>query len=288
MRRVNIIVPPGVNSFYYAAHYAYSYIDPSRFNVNIATNSRVGAINILVWDLVDAVKAKKRKAHIWWVDTPQYIDEKTINYINSNVSEIWVTSPHLCRFRNCSVLGRLPHPSILSIQYINRVKRDIDLLFVGERNDRKNWRLFEKLCSRFNLRCVATYRYDKHNINELISLYLRSKVLFWVTYNEGFGLPLIEAQLLGVLPLCINAHASKYYCYYSEKVRVEEVKIVERGGKKFIYYVPNINDVIEILTNLLDANKLSRCEVAAIARDYVANTASELNEKLYRAHSKYF
>ena len=287
MRRVNLIVPPGVNSFYYSAKYTYSYIDPSRFDVNVSTNYKVGAINVLIWDLVDAVKVRK-KAHIWWVDTPQYIDNNTVEYINKNVSEVWVTSPHLCKFKNCSVLGRLPHPSILSIQYVNRVRRDIDLLFIGEKNDRKNWKLFEWLCDKFNLKCVATYKYDKYNINELISLYLRSKVLFWVTYNEGFGLPLLEAQLLGVLPLCINAHASEYYCYINEKVRVSETKIIERGGKKFIYYMPNISDVAEILEKLLSASNIDRCEVAGIARDYVANTAAELNEKLYRAYTKYF
>jgi len=79
-------------------------------------------------------------------------------------------------------------------------KRDIDVLYVGTKTQRKNWNHIKKVYDKMNKETRYNMVLQTNNnlsLKELSDLYQRSKFLFFPTRLEGLGLPLIEASFSG-------------------------------------------------------------------------------------------
>ena len=297
-RRLYFVVPPGINSFYYSAFYAYSYIDPSIWEAKIVNNPKIGGLNIVVDDMWNVIH-NPRRAPIWWVDTPLYYLHIEKPKIPKYVKEIWVTSTwnyEQCKefFNNCRIIPRLPHPIYLANTNIYG-EREYDIAFVGSCWWRKFCRQFKDIATELGLKWWMTGSYNNINLLELVEKLKRTKYLWWITGSEGFGLPLLEAQLLGVIPICIDAHANRDYCFsmnLSGTFRVEPVKkyfkIDITGNHKI--WEPDWNEVRRKIREI--ANSEFNIEYAKIvansALKLVEYTVRVLNENLYRAYTLYF
>lgn len=239
MRKINFVVPPGVNSFYYSAKYAISWIDPSQYFTSISNSYAFGRINIVVDDMWNQFRRPK-KGNIYWLDTPLEYDMHSVPLQSYKPREIWVASTwnlEICRRYfgdKCKYQPRLIHP----LYIYNGLKspaynydKKWDMAFIGVCWWRKYCREFKRICQDLNLKCWMTGDYNKIETVVVIEQLKRTKLLWWLTGAEGFGLPLIEAEVLGVLPVCIDAHANMDYCYTS---LFDKTLVLDPTGRKVV------------------------------------------------------
>lgn len=260
MKRINFIVPRIGDSFYYSTKYVISWLDPSRYFTSISVNRPViGALNIRVNDMWNEFRRPVR-AGIYWLDTPLYYNDiyKSVPLQRLKPRKIFVASTwnlEMCRqyFGNCELLPRLVHTLYFIYKPLPLSRRKYDLAFIGVKWWRKGYDLFSRICNGLGLKCWETGNYRKYSIYELIDRLRRTKYLWWFSLSEGFGLPLLEAQVLGVVPLCLEAHANLDYCFtckYDRNLCVkpvrEEIKL-DSIGQRHRIWIPSYDSIVEVI-----------------------------------------
>jgi len=120
-------------------------------------------------------------------------------------------------FKHIEVLPHPYDPSLVEYVDSHHVPRDIDFLAIGHNtpDDHKGhayFRLIKEgrkfLVSNDSDADVAVYKQPREYI---YSLYSRSRFLVAMSHTEGFGLPLLEAMVSGVVPIYCDAHAFHEY-----------------------------------------------------------------------------
>ena len=294
-RSVYFLVPPGVNSFYYAAYYASRWLDPSLYQPLIVGGRyfALGRPRIVVNDMWQ-VALRPSSAEVWWVDTPLDYTDRYSGRWDRYVGKVWTTSTwnlEMCmRYHSrCSLMPRLPHPVYVAESYdALKTEKIWDIAFVGARWPRKNWGLFMGLVDKLGLKAWWTASYKAMDLNELVKRLKRTKILWWVTGSEGFGLPLIEAQLLGVVPLAVWGHANVDWCLFCQ---LAKEYVVEPSGVELVEYstgrvrawtveAAEVEEKLRMLLRDYDALADVRDAMVRSARRMVAYYARELNERL--------
>ena len=275
MKRINFIVPRIGDSFYYSVKYAISWLDPSRYYTMISNRYMYGCINIRVNDMWNEFRRPVR-ADIYWLDTPLYYNDiyKTIPLQRLKPRKIYVCSTwnlEMCKqyFSNCELLPRLIHILYMLYEPLPYEDKEYDLCFIGYCWWRKGCDLFKRVCKELDLRCWMTGDYKKLSMYDLIYRLRKTKFLWWISLSEGFGLPLLEAQVLGVIPLCLKAHANLDYCFtcrYDKGLCVEpigeEIKL-DSIGQRHRVWIPDYGDIVETVLYALsldeeEYNRVSR------------------------------
>ncbi|RLG82044.1 MAG: hypothetical protein DRO40_08645 [Thermoprotei archaeon] len=296
MKRINFIVPSPSDSFYYVAKYLIAWLDPSRLYTSITYNKYLlGAINVRVNDMWNEFRRPTR-ADIYWLDTPLYYNDiyRDVALKKMRPRAVWVASTwnlEMCRdyFDNCEYVPRVVHPLYLMYESVSFEEKEYDLAFVGTCWWRKGCDIFKKLCKELGLRCWMTGDYRKLSLHELIDKLIRTKFLFWMTLSEGFGLPLMEAQCLGIPALCLEAHTNLDYCYtcnLKPELCVSPVKTVIRDDitgrhKVWLYKYEDAREVVKEALSMSESeyNDLS-AYVEVKARNFILEWVKKINDKL--------
>jgi len=293
LRRLHFSAPPGANSFYYAATYARAYVDPSRVNVTVGPGVLVGAVNVRVNDLWREIMRPSR-APVWWVDTPLdyegVVDVRRPRWLH----DVWVPSKYnleVCDrvLGGCRLVRRPVHPVYTIVE--PREEPAYDMAFVGKCWWRKRCREFLHTCNELGLKCWGTFDYNTMTLQELASRLADTKMLWWMTGGEGYGMPMLEAQLVGAIPVYINAGAMAELTVVDiGAVEAIESRIVEspEGRHRVFYY--DSQDLNRAIEYVLDGyrsgwihryRRVMREGALAILRSAVY----EMNANLYRLYN---
>ena len=225
MKPLNIIVPSfNFHSFLYVANVVRQYVD-ARIPVTIGYGYRSGHINLRIDDLGSTLR-EGRYCDVCWLDT--WIGIKSVHKrVYTNKARIYVTSKYnadMMKKHNLIPDGIIPRP--VSLRFLmdnNEYDKKYDAILIGktESFDRKNFKLAEKIIKTLNLRYIAITDYkglsNRFNFGsitdkEKIKLIKQSKYLLWLSKAEGFGLPPLEAMILGVPVIYSDAPAHNEFC----------------------------------------------------------------------------
>ncbi len=294
MKHLNIITDIQPSSFYYATRYFLSWIDQSQFIVTLSKSIYVkGVINIYIGDMWSVFRYPI-KADIYWIDTPLYYDDKydKVPLQVYKPKHIWVTSRINQRqahkyFTNVRIVPRPIHPIYMVTNMASDKKYDI--AFIGDGNYKKGYDLFQKICREYNIRCFSTGSYTRIPLYDLVERLRRTRFLFWVSRSEGFGLPLLEAQSLGVPAICLKAHANIDYCYSAMLdpnlwVDVEKIWIEKDKEPRHRYFEPRINDLYRAVEYALNMSRshyyVLSTRIQNRTRNMILNTIKWINSFL--------
>ncbi len=136
---------------------------------------------------------------------------------------------------------------ILAWKYVIEKIPDAKLYIIGNDRNNKYHKLILK--SKLNNSIIITgfiNEYDKKNI-------LRKAQLFvFPSYEEGWGLAVMEAINFGLLPILYDIPAYDYVC--DDKIKVKPGNVKE-FSKKIIYYFNNPEETIKTISKLQECNK---------------------------------
>jgi len=218
MIEINFVVPSWTDSFYLSAVYYAKWLDTARYKIHISRSYKIGMLNVKLNDMWNEFRRPSR-AHVYILDTPQYYNDlyRTVPLQKLDpkyvfVASSWNLEMAIQYFPRAGIVPRLVHPLYLLYEPLPYEKKEYDLAFVGGTHPRKSFREFMQVCEELKLRCWWTGSYYKLSLYELIEKLGKTKFLWWLSKSEGFGLPLAEAQTLGIPAICLRAHTSLDYC----------------------------------------------------------------------------
>ena len=106
----------------------------------------------------------------------------------------------------------------------------------------------------------------------MYGIYLGSDVLLACSGSEGFGLPILEAQLLKCPVVTTRCTAMLDYLYYGEYVDVLDDKFVYANSS--YWYIPDPNDIGEKLYKVLNYSDSYKEEKSQYGQDKIKNEFS--------------
>ncbi len=224
-RRINIIAPTEPNiSFFYCAQNLRAWLDPS-IQTMISRFPKPFTFNLFIGDLLDPWRYTSFRSvvNVWWLDTSSKYENMNPYFVRG---EIWACSVYNAKmFRDAEkamsegklrVVPRLIHPLFFRVDATS-VTKEYDFIALCTDYERKNVKAIEEVCRRTKARCLIIS--PKHDIKphtlstrDVIKLYSKARFVLWLSKAEGFGMPPIEACVMGVPTVYINAHASSEWC----------------------------------------------------------------------------
>lgn len=289
MVTVNIcgIVNPNI-SFFYTVQNFRAWLDPI-IRTTISYNPQVTAnLRIFIGSLHDPFRFPVswwRWIDIWWVDTPLYFEN--LNYervlLRRRGAEAWVTSKYnaemirnyekLMNEGKLRIIPRIAHPMYF-IDYPD-VPKQYDFIIVATSWKRKNVQLFKKVCRELGARCIEispNSDIKPHTISERkkIELLLRSKYILFPSRSEGFGMPVLEANLLGVPAIYTDGHALREFAK-GFPLPVKEIREDYEPAGRFRSFEVDEKETIEICKYCLE-----------LPKDLYQNLSEKIKEKVRR------
>jgi len=279
--KINIMCPKGAfGSLNYLANLMKQIIGN---NVTISGNNpksdyKPNYLNILIDEGISSV-IYKRKADIWWTDTPAMlpnsyhkIDEILLNEQlfkkHYTVSEF--NKQHYKQLNIPVEDTIIPRP-INPILFYYKTDYDnttYDIITIGKHCicDRKNLRLQREVFLELNFKyCVVSdvwmpkrpnltqFNFGSITDEQKAILLSESKFLLWTSFIEGFGLPVLEAMTVGTIPIYTDVPAHNEFavgipikpedkikaCCYG--VRIIKYVITKEAIKEAVQYALSMN-----------------------------------------------
>ncbi|MCD6148181.1 glycosyltransferase [bacterium] len=279
---INIMCPRGsFGSLNYLANLMKQIIGN---NVTISGNNpkedyKPNYLNILIDEGISSV-IYKRKADIWWTDTPAMlpnsyhkIDEILLNEQlfkkHYTVSEF--NKQHYKELNIPVEETTIPRPinPILFYYKTDYNNTTYDIITIGKHCicDRKNLRLQREVFLKLNFRyCVISdalmpkrpnltqFNFGSITDEQKARLLSKSKFLLWTSFAEGFGLPVLEAMAVGTIPIYTDVPAHNEFAIGIPIKPEDKIKSC-CYGVRIIKYVINEKEVEEAVQYALSMNK---------------------------------
>jgi len=214
-----------VTSFFIVTQNLRAWIEPNHRTTITTIPDRHASIRIYIGEVYNPwtrTRAWWYWVHVWFVDTALYFQGLRYRPVLSKnpIAEVWVTSrwnasfiadfEELQKEGRARIVPRIAHP--LYFMDYPKVEKEYDFIIIATNIRRKNVPLFRKICKETKAKCLEVspqgdIKSWSLSEREKIKLLLKSKYLLFPSRNEGFGMPVLEANLLGIPALYTNGHA---------------------------------------------------------------------------------
>ena len=280
---INIMCPKGAfGSLNYLANLMKQIIGNS---VTISGNNpkedyKPDHLNILIDEGISSI-IYKRKADIWWTDTPAMIpntyhnlqkileEEEQLFKKHYTVSEF--NKQHYKQLNIPVEETIIPRPinPILFYYKTNYDNTTYDIITIGKHCicDRKNLRLQREVFLKLNFRyCVISdalmpkrpnltqFNFGSITDEQKARLLSKSKFLLWTSFAEGFGMPVLEAMAVGCVPIYTDVPAHNEFAIGIPIKPEDKIKSC-CYGVRIIKYVINEKEVEEAVKYALGMKK---------------------------------
>ncbi len=206
-------------------------------DVEISNEYREGYHNILIDEGISSI-VYKRKAEVWWTDTPGMIPN-TYHNIQKILDEEELFKKHYTisqwnvkHYRNLGIPVEdtiIPRPvnPILFNYRAEYDKCEFDIMTIGKHCmcDRKNLRMQRNIFLKLNFRyCIVSdvfmpsrtnltqYNFGTITDERKAELLSKSRFFLWTSFVEGFGMPPLEAMTVGCVPIYTDVPAHNEFC----------------------------------------------------------------------------
>ena len=279
--KINIMCPKGkFGSLPYLANIMKQIIGN---NVTISGNTpndyKPSYLNLLIDEGISSI-IHKRKADIWWTDTPAMIPTSRHD-IQKILQEEKLFKKHYTvskfNYNHYKQLGIpveetiIPRPinPILFNYYTDYNNTIYDIITIGKKDmcDRKNLTLQREVVLELNLKAVFVsdvFLYKRPNIVQYnfgsisdefkAQLLTQSKFLLWTSFVEGFGMPVLEAMAVGTIPIYSDVPAHNEFAVGIPIKPIDKITTF-CYGVKVIKYIIDKKDVIEAIKYALGLSR---------------------------------
>jgi len=300
--KINIMCPKGkFGSLPYLANIMKQIIGN---NVTISGNTpndyKPNYLNLLIDEGISSI-IYRRKADVWWTDTPAMIPTSRHN-IQKILQEEKLFKKHYTvskfNYNHYKQLGIpveetiIPRPinPILFNYYTDYNNTTYDIITIGKKDtcDRKNLTLQREVVLELNLKAVFVsdvFLYKRPNIVQYnfgsisdefkAQLLSKSKFLLWTSFVEGFGMPVLEAMAVGTVPIYTDVPAHNEFAVGIPIKPIDKITTF-CYGVKVVKYIIDKKDVIEAIKYAL-----------GLSREEYTNLQIECMYKAYQVYQDF-
>ena len=245
---------------------------------NTSKDYKPDCLNILIDEGVSSV-IYKRRAEVWWTDTPAMIPTSRHN-LRKILEENELFKKHYTvsefnkqHYRELGIPVEetiIPRPinPILFRYTVDYDSCKFDIITIGRHDicDRKNLRLQREVFLELNFRyCTISdiwmpkrpnlvqYNFGSLTDEQKAQLLAQSRFLLWTSFVEGFGMPVLEAMAIGCVPIYTDVPAHNEFavgipiepsdkfraCCYG--VRIIKYVITKESIKEAVQYALSMN-----------------------------------------------
>lgn len=300
--KINIMCPKGsFGSLPYLANIMKQIIGN---NVTISGNTpndyKPNYLNLLIDEGISSI-IYRRKADVWWTDTPAMIPTSRHD-IQKILQEEKLFKKHYTvskfNYNHYKQLGIpveetiIPRPinPILFNYYTDYNNTIYDIITIGKKDtcDRKNLTLQREIVLELNLKAVFVsdvFLYKRPNIVQYnfgsisdefkAQLLTQSKFLLWTSFVEGFGMPVLEAMAVGTVPIYTDVPAHNEFAVGIPIKPIDKITTF-CYGVKVVKYLIDKKDVIEAIKYAL-----------GLSREEYTNLQIECMYKAYQVYQDF-
>jgi glycosyltransferase involved in cell wall biosynthesis len=274
---INIICPRDFGSLFYLGTLMKQLLNGHR--VTVSNTYMRNAHNILIDEVVTSI-VNKRKADVWWTDTPAIIyrnkNELARILIENDLFRKHYTVSEFCKqiYRDQGIPVEdtvIPRP-VNPILFNYRTEYDncrYDLCFIGAMDeiDRKNLRLVESVVMKHNINTVfitnglllkrpfiTQYNFGSITDEEKAVILSSSRFLIFPSFIEGFGMPPLEAMSVGCVPIYSDVPAHNEFTV-GIPVKPRDKYVTFGYGCRIIKYIIDAKDLEEAVKYALGMKK---------------------------------
>jgi len=275
--KVNIRCPIGAfGSLPYLAHLLKQLL---KVEVTISNEYKPNYHNILIDETLSSI-IYKRKADIWWTDSPymlptsrhniqKILQEEQLFKKNYAVSQFMKDYMKQLGLKVEETIIPRPINPILFNYKTDYNNTTFDIITIGRHCicDRKNLRLQRDVFLKLNFRyCVISdvwmpnrpnlvqYNFGSITDEQKAQLLSKSKFLLWTSSIEGFGLPPLEAMAVGCVPIYSDVPSHNEFTIGIPIKPIDKVTTF-CYGVKIIKYIIDKKDVEEAVKYALGLKK---------------------------------
>jgi len=282
MTKINIICPSSsFGSLYYLATIMKQLLNAKVTISNNKSNQsyKPDHLNLLIDECISSI-IYKRKADIWWTDTPAMIPTSRMN-ITKILSENHLFYKHYTVSEFCkqfykslnipveeTIIPRLVNPILFNYK-TNYEEAKYDIISIGKKCecDRKNLLMQRDIALNSNLKFVFVtdafipkrpniiqFNFGSISDKKKAELLSQSKFLLWTSFIEGFGMPVLEAMSTGCIPIYTDIPAHNEFAV-GIPIKPKDKITSACYGVKIIKYIIDKKDVIESINYAINLSK---------------------------------
>ena len=276
--KINIRCPAGTfGSLPYLASLMREILDDR--DIVVSNEYKDGYYNILIDEGVSSV-IYKRRAEVWWTDTPAMIPTSRHN-LGKILEENELFKKHYTvsefnkqHYRELGIPVEdtvIPRPvnPILFRYTADYDSCKFDIITIGRHDicDRKNLRLQREVFLKLNFRyCVISdiwmpkrpnlvqFSFGSLTDEQKAQLLAQSRFLLWTSFVEGFGMPVLEAMAVGTIPIYSDVPAHNEFAV-GVPIKPRDRMISFCYGVKVVKHVIDKSDVKETVKYALGMKK---------------------------------
>ena len=246
---------------------------------NTPNDYKPNCLNILIDEGISSI-IYKRKADIWWTDTPAMIPTSRHN-LKKILQEEKLFEKHYTvskfNYNHYKQLGIpveetiIPRPinPILFNYYTDYNNTTFDIITIGKMDscDRKNLAIQRDVVLNLDVKyCVVSnawmpkrpnivqYNFGSISDEFKAQLLTQSKFLLWTSFVEGFGLPVLEAMAVGTIPIYTDVPAHNEFAVGIPIKPIDKITTF-CYGVKVVKYLIDKKDIIEAIKYALGLSR---------------------------------
>jgi len=272
--------------------------------VVISNEYKEGYHNILIDEGISSI-IYRRKAEVWWSDTPAMMPNtyhnlrKILDNEQLFVKHYTVSEFNREHYRSLgipvedTVIPRPVNPVLFnySTDYDNC---KFDIITIGKHCmcDRKNLRMQRDIFLELNFRyCIISdilmprrdnlVQYEFGSVSDELKAKLlsESRFLLWTSFAEGFGMPVLEAMTVGTVPIYTDVPAHNEFAVGIPIKPADRVKSC-CYGTRIVKYVIEKEDVKETVVYALGMGKEEWEDLSWKCREKSAEVWNEFVDKV--------